>query len=83
VVSDRDILRHLLMQPNDRLNKRHARYVRDLQPFTGAITLTYRKGSMSEADPLSRRADFYGQPNRPMFRDGNVTQTVNIRVGNG
>jgi hypothetical protein len=38
VVSDHDTLRYMLWKPNDRLNKRHARYVRDLQPFTGAMT---------------------------------------------
>jgi hypothetical protein len=53
VVLDHDTVHHLLRQPNDRPNKRHARYVLDLQPFTGAITLAYCKGSRKETAPLS------------------------------
>jgi hypothetical protein len=37
-----DTLRHLLMQPNKMLIKRQARYMRDLQPFVGSMTLAYR-----------------------------------------
>jgi hypothetical protein len=36
------------------LNNRHARYIRELQPFVGTITLKYRKEALDEADPLSR-----------------------------
>jgi hypothetical protein len=32
-------------------NKRQARYMRDLQPFVGAMTLAYNKGAMNKADP--------------------------------
>jgi hypothetical protein len=39
VVTDHDTLRHLLEQPNNMLNKRQARYLRDLQPFVGPMTL--------------------------------------------
>jgi hypothetical protein len=46
------------MQPHNRLNKRQARYMRDLQPFVSSMTLAYRKGALNEADPLSRRPDF-------------------------
>jgi hypothetical protein len=35
VVTNHDTLRHLLRQPNNRLNTRQARYLRDLQPFVG------------------------------------------------
>jgi hypothetical protein len=38
-LSDPDTLRHPLKQANVRLNKRHALSVRDLKPFTGAMTL--------------------------------------------
>jgi uncharacterized protein (DUF934 family) len=74
VVSDHDRVRHMLRQSNDMFNKRKARYVRDLQPLAGAITLAYRKGSRNEADPLSRRADFNGQASLPQFWDGGVLQ---------
>mmetsp|Transcript_32607 Transcript_32607/g.82239 ORF Transcript_32607/g.82239 Transcript_32607/m.82239 type:complete len:736 (-) Transcript_32607:576-2783(-) len=58
VVSDHDTLRHLLRQPAERLNRRQVRYVRDLQPLVGSISLAHRKGKWNEADPLSRRPDF-------------------------
>jgi hypothetical protein len=51
-------LRDLLRQSNKRLNKRLARYLRDMQPFVCMMTLAYRKGAMNEADPLNRRVDF-------------------------
>jgi C4-dicarboxylate-specific signal transduction histidine kinase len=43
VVTDHDTLRHLLKQPNDKLNKRLARYLRDLQPFVGSTTNALRE----------------------------------------
>jgi hypothetical protein len=46
VVTYHDTLRHLHMQPNNRLNRRQARYVLDLQPFASTMTLAYRKGSV-------------------------------------
>jgi hypothetical protein len=46
------------MQPNNMLDKRQARELRDLQPFVGSMTLAYRKGALNEDDPLSRRPDF-------------------------
>jgi hypothetical protein len=39
------------------LNIRQARYLRDLQPYVGSVTLAYRKGALNEAYPLSRRLD--------------------------
>jgi hypothetical protein len=61
-VTYHDTLQHQLKQPNNMLNKRQARYLRDLQPLVGTMmTLAYRKGAMNEADPLSRRPDFVGQ----------------------
>jgi hypothetical protein len=76
-VSDHDTLRHLLMPPTNTLNKRHARHVRNLQSFTGAMILAYRKGSRNEAKPLSQRADFYAQGNLPLFWDGDLPQSAN------
>jgi hypothetical protein len=51
VVTNHDTLRHLLRQPNNRPNKRQARYMRDLQPFMGSMTPAYRKGAPNEGDP--------------------------------
>jgi hypothetical protein len=79
VVSNHDKLRHLLMQPGDRLKKRQARHMRDLQPFMGVMSLAYRKGSRNHADPLSRRADFYAQARLPLFSNGDVPQSLNPR----
>jgi hypothetical protein len=49
-----------------------ARYLRDLQPLVGSITLAYRKGAMLEAYPLSRRPDFVPHAAFPLFWDGDV-----------
>jgi hypothetical protein len=46
------------MQPYNMMNKRQARYLRDLQPFVGSMTLAYRKGALCEANTLSRRPYF-------------------------
>jgi hypothetical protein len=54
VVSDCDTLRHLLKQPNDGLNKRQARYVRDVQPLTSAMNLPHCKGFRNEDDRTSQ-----------------------------
>jgi hypothetical protein len=50
VMTHHDMLRHLLRQPNHRLNKRQPRYVRDLRPFVVTVALAYRKDTMNEAD---------------------------------
>jgi hypothetical protein len=60
------------MQPNNMMNKRQARYLRNLQPFVGSMTLAYRKGALSEADPLSRRPDFVLLATFPLSWDGEV-----------
>jgi hypothetical protein len=72
VVTNRDTLRHMLRQPSNRMNKRQARYLRDLQPFVGLMTLAYPKGPLNEADPLSRRPNFVTQATVPLFWDGEV-----------
>jgi hypothetical protein len=79
VVRDHDTLRHLLKQPNRRLNKRQASYLRDLQTFVGSMTLAYRKGVLNEADPLSRRQDFVPQATVPSFWDGKVPSDRELR----
>jgi hypothetical protein len=55
VVTYHDTLRHVLRQPNNMLNQRQARYMRDLQPFVGLMTLAYRKGVINEDDMFSSR----------------------------
>jgi hypothetical protein len=79
VVRDHDTLRHMLRQPNNMLNKRQARYLRDLQPFRGSMTLAYRKGALNEADPLSRRPNFVLQAAVPWFWDGEVPSDLKLR----
>jgi hypothetical protein len=67
VVTYHDTLRYLLRQPNKRLNKRQARYPRDLQPFVGSMTLAYRKRAPNEEDSLSRRLVFVPRATTPIF----------------
>jgi hypothetical protein len=67
------------MQPNNMLNKRQARYVRDLQPFVDSMTLAYRKVALNEVDPLSRRLDFIPQAKVPLFWDGEVPLDEELR----
>jgi hypothetical protein len=67
------------MQPNNMLNKRQARYLRDLQPFAGSMTLAYRKGVVNEADPLSRRPDFVPHATVPLCWDGEVPSNRELR----
>jgi hypothetical protein len=72
VAKKHDTLRHLLIQPNNMLNKRQVRYLRDLQPFVGLMTLANRKEALNEGDPLSRRPDFVPKATRPWFWDDEV-----------
>jgi hypothetical protein len=72
VVANHDTLQHPLMQPNNRLNKRQARYMRELQPFVGSMTLAYRKGAVNEADPLGRRPFFVPHATIPLLWDGEI-----------
>jgi hypothetical protein len=66
-------MRHMLMQLNNLLNKRQARYMRDLQPLVGSMTLAYRKGALNEAHPfLRRRPDFVNEATFPLFWDCEV-----------
>jgi hypothetical protein len=78
-VTYHDTLRHLLTHPNNMLNKRQTRYVRDLQPFVGSMTLAYHKGALNEADPLSRRPDFVPHATFPLFWDGEVPLERELR----
>jgi hypothetical protein len=70
---------YMLCQPNNILNKRQARYLWDLQPFVGTMTLAYRNGAMSEANPLSRRPNFVSQTKVPLFCNGEVPSHSDLR----
>jgi hypothetical protein len=79
VVTDHDTLRHLLWEPDNKLNKRQARYLWDLQLFVGPMTLAYRKGTMNEVDPLSRRPNLVPLATAPLFWDGEVPPCEELR----
>jgi hypothetical protein len=72
-------VRHLLRQPNNKLNKRQTRYLRDLQPFVGSMTLAYRKGVTNEDDQLSRRIDIVPRATVPLFWNGEVPLDEELR----
>jgi hypothetical protein len=61
------------------MNKRQARFMRDLQPFVGSMTLAYRKGALNEADPLSWRPYFVPQATFRLFWDGDVPSYRELR----
>ena len=72
VVTDHSTLTHLLKQSSTNLSKRQAHFVEKLMPYTGYMTILYRKGKANEADPVSRRPDFYsiwwdGEVPDPLF----------------
>jgi hypothetical protein len=67
------------MQPKNMMDKRQARYLRDLQPFMGSMTLAYRKGALNEADPLRRRPNFVPKATFPLFWDGEVPLHPKLR----
>lgn len=59
VITDHATLQHLLKQPIANVTRRQAGYIEKIMPFTGYMTIIYRKGSLNVADPVSRRPDFY------------------------
>ena len=60
VVTDHDVtLTHLLKQPSDKLIDRQVHWVERLMPFAPSMSILCRKGSVNEADPVSRRPDFF------------------------
>jgi hypothetical protein len=68
----------VLKQSNDMMNTRQARYLRDLPPFVGSMTLAYRKGAIKEVDPLSRRPNFVPQA-VPLFWNDEVSSNEVLR----
>jgi hypothetical protein len=55
------------------------RYLRDLQPFVGLMTLAYRKGAFNKANPLSRRPYLVPQATVPLFWDGEIPSDADLR----
>ena len=74
VVTDHATLVHLLKQSSENLTKRQAHYVERLMPYTGYMTILYRKGSANEADPVSRRPDFFLPDLCSIWWDGDVPE---------
>ena len=74
LVTDHDTLRHLLKEKPANLSKRQAGWVELIQPYANTLTLVYRKGSMNEADPISRRSDFCAILLARSYWDGNVPE---------
>lgn len=72
LVTDHDTLRHLLKEKPANLSKRQAGWVELIQPYANTLTLVYRKGSLNEADPISRRSDFCAMLLARSYWDGNV-----------
>jgi hypothetical protein len=58
-VTDHATLTHLLKQSSDKLTDRQVHRVERLMPFAQNMSILYRKGSVNEADPVSRRPDFF------------------------
>jgi hypothetical protein len=80
VVTDHDTPPNIMLrQPNNGLNERHARHLRDLQPFVGSITLAYRKGTLNQAHLLSRRPKFVPRATIPLFWDGEIPSYAELR----
>lgn len=73
VVTDHATLTHLLKQSSTDLTKRQAHFVEKLMPYTGTMTIVYRKGTANEADPVSRRPDFYS-----IWWDGEVPRINDV-----
>ena len=59
VFSDHVIVTHLLKQTSDKLMDRQVHWVERLKPFAHCMSIIYRKGSINEADVVSRRPDFF------------------------
>jgi len=59
IVTDHATLTYLLKQPNDKLTDRQVHRVERAMPFAQCMSMIYRKGSVNEADDVSRRTDFF------------------------
>ncbi len=59
VVTDHATLTRLLKQSSDALTDRQVHWVERLMPFAHCMSIIYRKGSIHEADAVSRRPDLF------------------------
>jgi hypothetical protein len=59
VVTDHATLTHLLKQTSDKLIDRQVHWAERRMPFAHCMSSIYRKGSINEADAMSRRPDFF------------------------
>ena len=59
VVTDNATHTHLLKQSSDKLNDRQVHWFERLMPFAHCMSILKRKGSVNEADVVSRRPDFF------------------------
>ena len=59
MVTDHTTLTHLLKQTSDKLTHRQVHWVERLMPFAHYMSFIYCKGSINEADVVSRRPDFF------------------------
>ncbi len=59
MVTDHATLTHLLKKTSDKLTDRQVHWVERLMPFAHYMSIIYRKGSINEADVVSRRPDFF------------------------
>jgi hypothetical protein len=59
VVTDHATLTHLIKQTSDKLMDRQGHWVERMMPFAHCMSIIYRKGSINEADAVSRRPHFF------------------------
>jgi hypothetical protein len=68
VAIDHVTLTYLLKQPSDGLSDRQVHWVEQLMPFAHCMSILYRKGSVNEADVVSRRPNFSQLDDVPLRR---------------
>jgi len=66
-VTDHATPTHLLKQSSDKLTDGQVHRVERLMPFAHCMSILYRKGSVSEAEVMLRRPDFF-HPNDVLLR---------------
>jgi hypothetical protein len=59
VFIDHAHLAHLLKQPRAKLTDRQVHWAERMMPFAHCMNILYRKGSVNEADVVSRRHNFF------------------------
>jgi hypothetical protein len=81
VVTDHATLVHLLKQASNKLTDRQSHWVEKLMPYANVMRILYRKGIHNEADPVSRRPDFFPieklySPDESLWWDGGVLDVL-------